>query len=271
MKYLVLADVHANLSALEAVLETETDWDEVVFLGDAVDWGPQPNPVVERLSSLPGRFVMGNHDRKMLSDPDATPPAGRENFTEWTRSKLTSSNTAIIGDYRESETIRTGNKNVRIHHGDFDIGRLTARTDLDSFGAIGERFEAPIVMFGHSHQQFHLIVDGTRFVNPGSVGRSNRRGINAQYATLEDGRIDLHETHYDAEPTVAAMERLSIDSDRTIWQQCLRRELFRMLRECGGIPDESDVSNHSRYELAHFQQQFGSWSDALETAGFSSE
>ena len=73
MKYLILADVHANLPALEAVLDHETDWDEVLFLGDAVGYGPHPDEVLDLHSALPGTFVMGNHDRAILDPPDVEP------------------------------------------------------------------------------------------------------------------------------------------------------------------------------------------------------
>ncbi len=60
MKSLIIADIHANLASLEAVLESESSWDEVLFLGDAVVGGPHPNEVLSRLSELDGVFLMGN-------------------------------------------------------------------------------------------------------------------------------------------------------------------------------------------------------------------
>ncbi len=59
---MVISDAHANPAALKAVLESER-WEEVVFLGDAVDYGPDPGDVVDLLRSLdPSVALMGNHD-----------------------------------------------------------------------------------------------------------------------------------------------------------------------------------------------------------------
>lgn len=72
MKSLILADVHANLAALEAVLAQESDWDTMLFLGDAVVGGSCPDEVLSLLSGFDGTFIMGNHDHEVLKiDPDA--------------------------------------------------------------------------------------------------------------------------------------------------------------------------------------------------------
>jgi predicted phosphodiesterase len=61
----LIADVHANLPALEAVIaraerEGVDGW---MFLGDAVGYGPQPRECVARLAALPNLIaVRGNHD-----------------------------------------------------------------------------------------------------------------------------------------------------------------------------------------------------------------
>ena len=79
MRYLVLSDVHANLTALEAVLaEAERrGFDAALFLGDAVGYYPQAEEVVARLAALdPAVGLLGNHDSMLLSllrgeSPDA--------------------------------------------------------------------------------------------------------------------------------------------------------------------------------------------------------
>ena len=66
MESLILADIHANLAALEAILAQEGSWDEVIFLGDAVVGGPQPDETLSLMTTLQGVFLMGNHDREAL-------------------------------------------------------------------------------------------------------------------------------------------------------------------------------------------------------------
>jgi predicted phosphodiesterase len=65
---LVLADVHANVHALQAVLEDARGlYDQVIFCGDAVGYGAAPNECVSLLAGLPlACAVRGNHDRAVL-------------------------------------------------------------------------------------------------------------------------------------------------------------------------------------------------------------
>jgi len=63
MHTLILSDVHANLTALDAVLEDAGPIDRVWCLGDIVGYGPDPNECIERIRSLPNLIcVKGNHD-----------------------------------------------------------------------------------------------------------------------------------------------------------------------------------------------------------------
>src|SRR5580704_4525713 len=53
MRYLILSDIHANLTALDTVLDTvKGRWDKVVCLGDVVGYGPDPNEVVDRIREI---------------------------------------------------------------------------------------------------------------------------------------------------------------------------------------------------------------------------
>src|SRR5512140_3139749 len=68
-RILVISDVHANLTALEAVLADAGKVDETWCLGDVVGYGPQPNECIERIRSLPKLTgMMGNHDYAVVGD-----------------------------------------------------------------------------------------------------------------------------------------------------------------------------------------------------------
>lgn len=92
MKTAFLADVHANLEALVAVraaLAQETP-DRVVFLGDILGYGANPNECIEELQKLTSFAVLGNHDQAAANGhpPDEFNPAARAAL-EWTCAQLT--------------------------------------------------------------------------------------------------------------------------------------------------------------------------------------
>ena len=69
MRLLLLADIHANLEALEAVLKDAATrgYSDTLFLGDAVGYGADAGAVVQRLRSLSPRCIIGNHEQMLLS------------------------------------------------------------------------------------------------------------------------------------------------------------------------------------------------------------
>jgi predicted phosphodiesterase len=69
MKVLVISDIHANLTALEAVLSAAGEYESVWCLGDLVGYGPDPNECIEIIAGLPNlTCIMGNHDAAFQTD-----------------------------------------------------------------------------------------------------------------------------------------------------------------------------------------------------------
>ncbi len=68
MRYLVLADVHADAAALNAVLhQARGAYDAVIMLGDYVGYGPEPVETIAMLRDLPVHVaLLGNHDLAVL-------------------------------------------------------------------------------------------------------------------------------------------------------------------------------------------------------------
>jgi predicted phosphodiesterase len=71
MKILVISDIHANLTALQAVLADAGKIDEAWCLGDLIGYGPDPNECIELVRQLPNlKCVEGNHDAATLKHID---------------------------------------------------------------------------------------------------------------------------------------------------------------------------------------------------------
>ena len=72
MRYAILSDVHSNLEALEAVLRNvdKRKVKDILFLGDAVGYGPNPNECIELLMARCKELLAGNHDWGVLGLTD---------------------------------------------------------------------------------------------------------------------------------------------------------------------------------------------------------
>src|SRR5262249_42084037 len=87
----VIADVHANFPALEAVVTAARRLGvaRFLFLGDAVGYGPHPAECVRLLASLSGVFVGGNHDHAIATGRfDVGMNRLARACAEWTRAQL---------------------------------------------------------------------------------------------------------------------------------------------------------------------------------------
>src|SRR5690606_23395312 len=73
MRALVVADIHANLPAFEAVIadaERQGGFEMIWCLGDVVGDGPQPRECIEKLRSYAGVCIAGNHDLAVAGEVD---------------------------------------------------------------------------------------------------------------------------------------------------------------------------------------------------------
>lgn len=100
MRYALLADIHANREAFEAVLADLEGRavDRIVLLGDIVGYGPDPEWCTDRARALVAEgaiTVRGNHDDAMVSDPADFNITARRVIL-WTRGRLDPAQTAFL-------------------------------------------------------------------------------------------------------------------------------------------------------------------------------
>jgi predicted phosphodiesterase len=233
MRYLILSDIHANLTALETALAAaDGRWDKPLCLGDVVGYGPDPNEVIDRVRALEAVTIRGNHDKAscgMMDTADFNPVARRA--AEWTRETLRPENL----EYLKS-----------LPQGPFETNELTlihgAFRDEDEYvfapaQALEGLLESPsaVSFFGHTHFQggFSLrdsklqviqlrpgaestfsalqIEQETRYLlNPGSIGQPRDGDPRAAFAIADLGHhvIEFWRVPYDIE----AVQRRMIDA-----------------------------------------------------------
>lgn len=231
----IIADLHGNLTALDGVLANGRDrgvlrW---LVLGDVVAMGPQPSAVLDRLDQLDVvAAIAGNTERYVLTDdrPDPTPtqviadPSKLPTFAEvaatfaWTRGHLTA--TGHLDHIRNYEpdavfSLPDGTRIRAVHasqRSDEGVG-IHPDMSVEHRRSFFPDPQAQVVLGGHTHEPTDIVVDGIRFVNPGSVSNHHRNN-HAQYATLNiesnTHRFDLHSVAYDKQRTVDAIRASGI-------------------------------------------------------------
>lgn len=204
----VVADVHGNLPALEAVLADERlrSADLVVCAGDLVA-GPMPAECLALLEELGERvvFVRGNGDRDVTSEP----PGGLSpERSAWCRERLDDAAAARVRAWPLTTTVTVeGLGEVLVCHavpGD-DMPILTTLTPDEDVAASLGPVDAAVVVCGHVHVQYdRTLSGGPRLVNAGSVGFPYEGRAAAFWLLLGPG-VEHVSTAYDVP---AAIERL---------------------------------------------------------------
>ncbi len=91
MKTVVFSDTHANYAAMKAIFDQEKQFDRVIFLGDAILFGPEPEETVTALREMDACCLMGNHDEELFYLDSITEMDHPEHldWLRWTRDRLT--------------------------------------------------------------------------------------------------------------------------------------------------------------------------------------
>ena len=218
MRLAVLADIHGNLAALEAVLEDveQLGVDGMIVAGDFVD-RPQPLEAVRAVQALGACAIRGNRENYILAyhgpdAPDHWRTATQWIGLRWLYERLDREALDYIASLPEHCVYEAGSTDpIRVVHAsprsmtenvlpshDRDTMKLYEKAGLlklrpDSQLTIDDvldRLEEPVLICGHSHIPWKRERDGRLAVNPGAVGIPINGDTRAQYALLswEGGR-----------------------------------------------------------------------------------
>ena len=229
MRVAIIADIHANLVALDAALADIEALrpDRLVCLGDVAATGPQPRPVVERLRGLGCPVVMGNADAWLL-DPPAKVSADQdmrrfEEIDRWCAAQLAPADLDYLRTFAPTVELPLGDGAVLLcFHGSprsyDDI--IVATTPDDELARMLDGRRATILAGGHTHAQMLRRHQQMIVLNPGSVGLpfessgagGGRNPPWAEYALVEYVRgrlgVELRRVPLDA----GAVVRAALDS-----------------------------------------------------------
>jgi putative phosphoesterase len=207
LRYGLLADVHANLAALEAAVAALRDDGAERFMcaGDIVGYGPQPNECIELLRGLDAVCVAGNHELIALGrlTEAGIHPWALETL-QWTRGVLSPENRRWLEELPVRADTPEG---ITVAHGSLDDPRTYVRTEELAREQLARVGASRVVVLGHTHAQMTVTDGGKLLVNPGAVGQSRERRVRASAATLEldTGSVRFVSVPYDTRATRRAL------------------------------------------------------------------
>jgi putative phosphoesterase len=238
MKVAVLADIHANLPALKAVLADMSIQfcNRIYHAGDLIAIGPYPAEVVDLARNNGMICVQGNHDQLITTgippEPTANMADGEFMHQHWTHSRLNLERRNFIRGFPiKVEEVIEGIKLTIVHFALSAAGntfmRLDPRAGIEGILDAFSNTPGELVCFGHIHtrpinQQFN----GRHFLNPGVVGVNNDG--TAEYAVIEiiggSFRIELRKVKYDRELLLRRYDELEIPA-----RDFIRKTFFGIL------------------------------------------
>jgi putative phosphoesterase len=215
MRVAVITDIHANLRALEAVLEAIRwiDVDAVYCGGDLVGYGPHPNEVCALIEERPVPTIYGNYDYAIARDLEDCGCAYRDphdrelgqQSVAWTLEQTNQRSKDFMRGLPFDLRFEMGDKRVRLVHG--SPRKVNEYLFEDKPGRTFERIAAgadcEVLVFGHTHKPWIHDYGGVRFVNCGSVGKPKDGDPRAAFALLE----------LDGGEVVASIERVAYDAE----------------------------------------------------------
>jgi putative phosphoesterase len=195
----LIADVHANLPALEAVLRRlrQLDITDLLVAGDLVGYGAQPNEVVELLEDAGAVCVLGNHDLMALGAANGDCSELCQRCMEYTRRVLSPATRAYLEALPEERTV----EEVVVAHGGLGDPWRYVRNGAEAeveLQALRQRApQARWLVLGHTHRRAVYGDKSRHIVNPGSVGQSRGLLPVATFGVLDGGSCRLLSTAYD--------------------------------------------------------------------------
>jgi predicted phosphodiesterase len=204
MRILVISDIHANYTALEAVLKDAGPVDETWCLGDMVGYGPDPNAVLEQMREIPNlTCILGNHDVAVIGRiPFEAFNGDARRTLQYHERVLTADNMDFLRSLPSNLKVR---EDASLVHGsprdsvwEYILNTLSARLNFD-------HFTTPWCFVGHSHLQCMFQLDEKTdrvnlkpikvnepinleprlIANPGSVGQPRDRDSRSAYAIYD--------------------------------------------------------------------------------------
>ncbi len=220
MKYLIFSDIHGNLEAFKKLLSLKQikNIDKMLFLGDLVGYGPDPDEVINLFKELKNvYYIRGNHD-KVISDLESSSMFNpiAQFSAEWSKSNIGGKNKGFLRKFPKGPMVI--DSFITICHGsnfDEDYYVFSPYEALESL----KFMTTSIGFFGHTHfpimymyrnkkinsvalesnKTIKLDVNTRYLINPGSIGQPRDRNPDPSFIIFDSDKkvIKYYRFKYD--------------------------------------------------------------------------
>ncbi len=245
MATLILADIHGNLPALEAVLATPEakHCREIISIGDQVNFGPLSRAVVERLNGLGAIMLLGNHEERLLHPADEAFSGYNWALMRWTAAQMAGIDLAFPTDWRLGPILFTHGTPGKPYH---LVHPPELPQVLDTLPP-----DVKVLVSGHNHHRWDVAHGHRRAFNPGSLGMEEEgRGGVAPFAVLDGDSLTHHAVPYDIQATLRAFidtgaSQIAPELTRAVARVMLTGEyqgVLKLMRHVSALGDVADAA-----------------------------
>lgn len=216
MRIAIVADIHGNRTAFEAVLADlrQTSPDLILHGGDLAAGGASPVEIVDRIRDLGWQGVVGNTD-EMLFKPESLREFARQSPTLQPLfaavEEMAVATREALGAERLDWLRRLPRMQIRgplaLVHASPESpwrapGPAASDAELESvYGPLGQ----PIAVYAHIHRSYVRSVSGRIVANTGSVSLSYDGDRRAAYLLLDDCKPAIRRVEYDVDRELEAL------------------------------------------------------------------
>lgn len=230
MRFAFISDIHANLEALEAVIDdiSNQNIDEIICLGDIVGYGANPNECCEIIKSKCPVTLLGNHDAAAVNQ------LSTQHFNihakiaiEWTSQNLKKESELFLEalPYKATKPSMT-----LVHATPYEPNMWYYITSLEEAAFNYQFFDTQLCFVGHTHIPIIIVLDKEKelyvhqdtsinldnvkearlLINVGSVGQPRDRNPNSCYGIFDSdtGVFSYRRISYNIEKTQAKMKKI---------------------------------------------------------------
>ncbi len=231
----VLADIHGNMPAFEAVCDDleGRQVDEVLVGGDLVGRGPQGSRVIRLVREQGWPAIRGNHEDYLLGFRTEELSTERREAEEWAAARwMAAELDEDAAAYIASLPFSLARTDLRLVHGTPRTNRqgIGSWTDLATVAAHHGEVVERVLVCAHTHRPLIREVGDGMVVNVGSVGLPFNRDPRAQYAIFtadpETGwRVEPRQVPYDRGRIFEIYEKTGFLAEGGVTARLLRLEL----------------------------------------------